>query len=171
MKILRLLTAGLLLTAVLFFSVTYAKKKQDNVVPAAGAHHVIYADWKVTQDGTRTLDNVRVRDVDATGAWTEWSASRKFDKVVKDDHTDTTKPGNFIPAERGYHSAAFYRANPAFVREETIASYHCFTLRRSGKSQDNWFEMSFTPELGGTPLRVIAHSSGGESVVEALKVY
>lgn len=170
MKILRLLTTGLLLTAICLFSVTYAKKKQDNIVPAPRAHHAIYADWDIAKDGTRTLDNVRVRDVDATGAWTEWTASRKFDKVVKADHTDTTKPGNFIPAEKGYRSAAYWRAHREFVREETIAGYHCFTLRMS-RNSDSWIEISYTTELGGTPLRLFTHSSTGEGVVEAIKVY
>ena len=170
MKILRLLTIGLLLTSICVFSVTYAKKKQDNVVPTPRAHHVIYADWNIARDGARTLDNIRVRDVDATGAWTEWTASRTLDRVGTSDHTDPTKPGNFVPAEKGYRSPASYRAHPEFVREETISGYHCFTLRKA-RSSDSWIEVSYTPELGATPLKFITHSSKGDGVVEAIKVY
>ncbi len=72
MKRFRVLTAGLLLSSTVFFTVAYATQKQANEVPAPRAHHVIYAEWKVAPDGIRTLDNLRVRDVSATGAWSEW---------------------------------------------------------------------------------------------------
>jgi len=174
MKALRLITTSLLLFTAIIFTVAYSKKQRDNKLATPRSHRVIYADWKVAKDGTRTLDNVRVRDVSATGAWKEWVASLITDKVTKRDIVDPTKLESFNPVEGawGYRSAAQFRDHKQFVREETIADYHCFTLRMErSQSQDGWIEISFTPELGATPLKLISHSSKGESVVEALKVY
>jgi hypothetical protein len=34
------------------------------------------------------------------------------------------------------------------------------------QSQDGWIEISFTPELGATPLKLISHSSKGLDIGE-----
>lgn len=167
MKSLRLLTVVILLISGVLLVAAHAKKRQDSDVPTPRAHHVIYADWAVAKDGSRTLNNLRVRDVKTTGAWMEWTASLEFDTVHKNDRTDPTKTGNYKTEGQGYRSAAFWRSHAQFVSEETILGYPCFRLR-SARSDDDWVEMSLTPALGSTPLRF--QSSGG-MLLEALKVY
>lgn len=84
------------------------------------------------------------------------------------------KKGDLRESVLGYgnRTAAELRASPQFVREEMIANYRCFTLRMTYPQNPNSFiELSFTPELGNTPLKFVLHLDGGESVVEAIKVY
>lgn len=162
MRKLRLLTLIMLLAATVIATAAYAKKKNDDFIFPPKEHHVIYAEWTTDKDGTKTLRAIRVRDVDASGAWKEWSANRKFDRTTLSDHSDPTKAGNFVPSSEGYKSAAFYRSLPHLVREENILGYPCFTLDMNGA------QTSFSPQFGMTPLKFV---TDGGTVLEALKIY
>jgi hypothetical protein len=162
MRKLRLLTLSILLVAAVIATAAYTKKKNDDYVFPPKEHHVIYAEWTTEKDGTKTLRAIRVRDVDVSGAWKEWSANRKFERTTLSDHSDQSKPGNFIASSDGYRSAAFFRSLPHLVREETILGYPCFTLDLNGA------QTSFSPEFGMTPLKFV---SDGGTVLEALKIY
>lgn len=159
MRKLRLLTLITLLAAVVIGTAAYAKKKQDNAVFAPKAHHVIYASWRVDKDGVKTLEGVRVRDVEESGAWKEWSANYRMDHTTLADYS---APGKFAEAAKSHKSVAFFRSLPHFLREETILGYQCFTLDMNGA------EMTYSPEFGATPLKFV---SKGGTVIEALKIY
>src|SRR5688572_10264888 len=162
MRKLRLLTLIVLLAAAVIATAAYAKKRNDDFVFQPKEHHVIYAEWTTDKDGNKTLRAIRIRDVDASGAWKEWSANRQFERTTISDHSDPSKPGNFVPSAEGYKSAAFFRSLPHLVREESILGYPSFTLDMGGA------QTTVSPQFGMTPLKFV---TDGGTVLEALKIY
>jgi hypothetical protein len=162
MKRLRYLTLAMLASAVLISTGVHAKRSQNNLTYAPKAHHVIYAVWAKDQSGAIALHGFRVRDVQASGDWTERSVNLETGKTGFLDPAKTEYP-NIMKGPQWYKSAAWYRSSPRFLREETIAGVHCFTM----SSYNGGGEMSMSLEYGATPFKATIDGVG----VEALKVY
>jgi hypothetical protein len=157
-KKLRLLTLIILVVAGVVAGVAaYSQKRQHNYAYPPKAHHVIYAMWLVDKSGNKTLGGFRVRDVDESGAYTEWSVNKELGKTYT--RPIETRP---VSADRLSKPVSWYRSRPNLLREELMLGYQCFTLNMGEGN-----EATFSPELGITPLRF----TGPGVVGEALKVY
>jgi hypothetical protein len=157
MNKLRLLTLIILVLGAVIGTAAYAKRKQDDFTYSHRPHHVIYAMWRVDGNGNKTLGGFRVRDVDGSGAYTEWSVNKELGKTYT--RPTETQP---VSADRLNKPVSWYRSRPNLLREEWMLGYQCFTLNMGEGN-----EATFSPELGVTPLRFTAPGVVGE----ALKVY
>jgi len=77
--------------------------------------------------------------------------------------------GHFTPLDERYLSAQFLRSSKDFVREDKLLGYTAYVWR-SGRSEQNYSEQWFVPEVSGIPIKFLYKNGRGETVTEPITV-
>lgn len=193
----RVLCLFVFVIGALSFSLARDKKKGD-IEPSRSFVIVAY-EAQATPDGKMTITGWRTRYVKANGEWKTVIHGANATAAFTKDNTGfagTSSPvfagtteGVFAKAsgsnerkslsppspeglQNQFHSHAYLKNHPEFVRMDSIVGLEVYVLRGVNREYPNyWIETSYSPLTGRTPLRTVEHSlDGSEFIIEAVRI-
>jgi hypothetical protein len=154
----------------------------DETYPARDYIMVSLETFLPANGGAARLVALRSRWVKAGGAWKEVYTQIRKDQAVGSKTLYSRSDGMYLSDQRGvqlvnqgsiaresYHSTAFLRKLPQLNREDSFLGFKTF-VTKSGAPSGDYLEYHYAPEVGEIPIKVVMHSAGGDTVIEAVKI-
>jgi hypothetical protein len=175
---------------VVFFGTSWARKSERTKYQPSG--FTMIQTEKIIRPGQDAVQvGLWTRMVTSRGEWKRTGQRFHSDGSVTIEQSVGTERGVFavrngadgkpetlellsmwLPSEalHIWYSPQTYKTSPGFAREENLLGYKAYVLRDEGKTDSNWMETYYIPQLGSYWAKEVTTRPGLTTVIEAVSV-